>query len=101
MVKVVVTFNLAEGSAAGVFEKEFQRAHLPRAYRLPALRKIELAKAVDHLQGEIAYERIMELYFDTLSDADRALKSKAGRDFTQHLAASTVADLNLTICRVE
>jgi hypothetical protein len=43
----------------------------------------------------------VELYFDTLSDAYRALKSKAGRDFTQRLSASVVTDLNLTICRVE
>ncbi len=100
MVKLVVTFNFAEDSKTDVGE-EFHSACLRKAYRLPALRKVELAKAVDHVQGDSAYERIMELYFDTLSDAYRALKSKAGRDFTQHLAASAIADLNLTICRVE
>ncbi len=101
MVKLVVTFSLTEGSDADVSEEEFHRSCLRKAYRLPALRKVEVAKAVAHLQGDAAYQRIVELYFDTQTDAHRALQSKAGQALVQCLAASVVADLTLTMCRVE
>jgi hypothetical protein len=101
VVKIVVTFKFAKGSDTDVAEKEFHRACLPKAYRLPSLIKVELAKAVAHWKGNAAYERIIELYFDTPSDATKALESKAGKAFVQSFSRLGVADLNLTVCRVE
>ena len=77
MVKLTILYKKPESTQA--FDEHYQNVHMPIVYKMPGLKKSEIAKVTGSPMGESPYYVITELYFDSLADLQTALSSEAGR----------------------
>jgi uncharacterized protein (TIGR02118 family) len=66
------------------FERRYESEHAPMVQKIPGLRKFVAAKALGAPAGTPAYQRVAELYFDSMETLQAAMGSAAGKEAVAH-----------------
>ncbi len=66
------------------FERRYHAEHTPLVLKIPGLRKFVAAKALGAPAGAPAYQRVAELYFDSMQTLQSAMGSAAGKEAVTH-----------------
>jgi uncharacterized protein (TIGR02118 family) len=77
LVKLLVLYGYPEDPE--MFERHYERTHLPLARRIPGLRRLELAKTVAGDGEKSTYYRAASLYFDSIEELQAGLASDEGQ----------------------
>jgi uncharacterized protein (TIGR02118 family) len=78
-------FRLPDGANKKDFEQYFTQKHSKEAAEIPGLRKYTIGKVIGAPEGEPAWYRINELWFDDLESAKQSLNSKTAALCTEDL----------------
>ena len=66
------------------FERRYTAEHAPMVHKIPGLRKFVAAKALGAPAGAPAYQRVAELYFDSMEALQASMGSAAGKEAVAH-----------------
>ena len=99
MIKMVNLWKLREGIDPEEADKQYFEIHVPKAKKIPGLRKCTTAKARGR---NPAFYRISELYFDDMDAAKRGLSSPEGEaTIRDEVFSSMITDLTSVFCEEE
>ncbi|HEY1304243.1 MAG TPA: EthD family reductase [Vicinamibacterales bacterium] len=83
MPKLIVLYPPPSDAAA--FERRYQSEHAPMVTaKIPGLKKFVAAKVVGSPAGKAPYQRVAELYFDSMESLQKALESPGGQTTVAH-----------------
>ena len=83
MVKLVALYKKPENVEE--FEDKYYNTHLPLANKMPGLKKVEISKMTGAPMGDAPYYMMAELYFDSMSDLNKAMTSEEGKASAKNL----------------
>ena len=83
MPKLIVLYPLP--SDVATFERRYRSEHAPMvAQRIPGLQKFIAAQVLGTPAGAAPYQRVAELYFDSLESLQAAMASEGGQATVAH-----------------
>jgi uncharacterized protein (TIGR02118 family) len=82
MPKLIVLYPPPTDVAA--FERQYHAEHAPMVQKIPGLKKFVAAKALGAPAGAPLYQRVAELYFDSMEALQAAMGSAAGQEAVAH-----------------
>ena len=72
-------------SDAATFERRYRSEHTPMVMtKIPGLRKFVAAQVVGSPAGKAPYQRVAELYFDSIESLQAAMDSPGGQTTVAH-----------------
>ena len=72
-------------SDVAVFERRYRSEHAPMVLeKIPGLRKFLAAQVLGTPAGKAPYQRVAELYFDTMESLQAAMASSGGQATVAH-----------------
>ncbi|MEW6569052.1 MAG: EthD family reductase [Chloroflexota bacterium] len=77
------------------FETQWSHEFVPRAERLPGLRRVAVSRALESLAGVGELYLVHELYFDNLAAARQAMASPEGQQAGQALMRFAASNVRL------
>jgi uncharacterized protein (TIGR02118 family) len=70
---------------ASIFERRYHSEHVPLVVgKIPGLKKFVAAQVVGTPSGKAPYQRVAELYFDSIEALQAAMASSAGQAAVAH-----------------
>jgi len=78
------------------FEDRWSREFVPRAERMPGLRRVTLSRVTGGLPGAIDLHLVHEFYFDNLEALQAAMASSEGQDAGRALMGFASAEATLS-----
>jgi len=94
MHKLIVLIRRPQDPAA--FEDRWSREFVPRAERMPGLRRVTLSRVSGGLSGTPDLHLVHEFYFDNLEALQSAMASPQGQAAGRALMAFAAAEASLT-----
>jgi uncharacterized protein (TIGR02118 family) len=82
MPKLIVLYPPPTDAAA--FERRYRDEHVPLAFKIPGLKKFLAAKVLASPMGATPYQRVAEVYFDSMESLQAAMASAAGQTAVGH-----------------
>lgn len=83
MPKLIVLYPPPSDPAA--FERRYRLEHAPLVMeRIPGLRKFVAAHVLASPTGAVSYQRVAELYFDSMASLQSAMASEGGQAAVAH-----------------
>jgi uncharacterized protein (TIGR02118 family) len=83
MPKLIVLYPPPSDPAT--FERRYQSEHSPMVHeKVPGLRKFVAAKVLGTPSGAAPYQRVAELYFDSMESLQAAMASPGGQSTVAH-----------------
>ena len=87
---------------AGTFEKYYAETHLPLAYKMPGVSKMELTKFISAPDGsQAAYYRMAELFFSDPAQLQQTMSSPEGKVAAADLSNFATGGVTMIIGAVE
>ena len=72
-------------SDVATFERRYQSEHVPMVMtKIPGLKKFVAARVVGSPAGKAPYQRVAELYFDSMESLQAAVASPGGQTTVAH-----------------
>ncbi|OGT28529.1 MAG: hypothetical protein A2Z17_04880 [Gammaproteobacteria bacterium RBG_16_66_13] len=78
------------------FEERWSHEFVPRAERMPGVRRVTLTRVTGGLPGSLDLHLVHEFYFDDADTLRAAMESPEGRQAGQALMAFASAEVTLT-----
>ena len=69
---------------AATFERRYRLEHAPMVMEIPGLKKFVAAQAIGSPDGAAPYQRVAELYFDSIESLQSGLASAGGQAAVAH-----------------
>ena len=99
MVRALALYGRPSDPAA--FDRYYQETHIPKARRIPGLRRYTISAAPQAVEGESPYHLVAELDFDDLEAFQGAMSTPEGQATVNDLANFATGGVTILVCDVE